>query len=46
MIVFGVVVISLQAIGGSVIVFFWFLIPLFPVIGLLLAVIGWVPTWR
>lgn len=46
MIVFGVVVISLQVVGSAVIVFFWLFIPLFPVIGLLLAVIGWVPTWR
>ena len=45
MILLGLVVISLQAIVGMVIMFFWIIIPLFPVIGLLLAVIGWVPSW-
>ncbi|MBC7868828.1 hypothetical protein H7X69_01450 [Candidatus Saccharibacteria bacterium] len=45
MILFGVVAIGLQVISGAVFVFFWILIPLFPVIGLLLVVIGWVPQW-
>ena len=45
MILLGLVVISLQAIVGMVIMFFWIIISLFPVIGLLLAVTGWVPTW-
>ncbi len=45
MIVFGVVAIGLQVIGGTIVVFFWMLIPLFPVIGLLMTVIGWVPQW-
>ncbi len=45
MMIFGVVVISLQAVCGVVILLFWAIIPLLPVIGLLAAVIGWVPEW-
>lgn len=46
LILFGIIVIGLQAISGSVVLLFWAIIPLFPVIGLLATVIGWVPTWR
>ena len=45
MILFGLIVITCQAIGGGVVLVFWAIIPLFPVIGLLAAVIGWVPAW-
>jgi len=45
MIVFGVIVICLQAVSGVVILFFWLIIPTFPVVGLLATVIGWVPVW-
>lgn len=46
MILFGVVALSFQVICGVIVLLFWAIIPLFPVIGLLLTVIGWVPTWR
>lgn len=45
MIMFGLVVIFLQSISGVIIMLFWIFIPLFPVIGLLATVIGWVPSW-
>jgi hypothetical protein len=45
MIVFGLFVIILQSISGLVVVLFWLIIPLFPVVGLLVTVIGWVPSW-
>lgn len=45
MIIFGLVVICLQAVFGGLVLATWALIPLFPIIGLLLTVIGWVPTW-
>lgn len=45
MIIFGLVVIVLQSIIGVIVLIFWLVIPLFPVIGLLVMVIGWVPIW-
>jgi hypothetical protein len=46
MIIFGIVVIVLQSVFGVVILLFWLLIPYFPIIGLEMKVIGWVPVWR
>lgn len=46
MIIFGLLVILLQAIFGAIVLVFWLFVPLFPVIGLVMAVIGWVPLWR
>lgn len=46
MIVFGLVVMVLQLMLGAVVLSVWVLIPLFPVFGLLLFVIGWVPLWQ
>ncbi len=46
MIVVGTVVICLQATFGGIVLVFWALIPLFPAIGLVAMVIGWVPTWQ
>ena len=45
MVLFGLVTICLQAIFGGVELVFWAVIPAFPVIGLIMMVIGWVPTW-
>jgi hypothetical protein len=45
MIFFGIVTICLQAIFGGIELVFWAVIPAFPVIGLIMTVIGWVPTW-
>ena len=44
-IVFGLIVIATQAVIELVIVVFWLFVPLFPIIGLLLFAIGWVPAW-
>lgn len=45
MIIFGLVVMVLQIIFGGIVLAVWVFVPLFPVIGLLMMVIGWVPTW-
>jgi hypothetical protein len=45
MIIFGLVVIILQGVFGLVILIFWAVIPVFPVLGLVMMVIGWVPSW-
>ncbi len=41
----GVVTILFQAIYVLVIVVLWWLLPLFPIAGLVLFAIGWVPAW-
>lgn len=46
MIIMGLIAIALQAISGIIVLAFWTIIPMFPVIGLLMAVIGWVPAWN
>jgi len=43
--IFGIVVISLQAVIGVAILIFWMIIPIFPVIGLIIFATGWVPQW-
>lgn len=45
MIIFGLVVMLLQGIFGLVVLAFWAIIPVFPVLGLVMVVIGWVPSW-
>lgn len=45
MIFFGLVAMLLQAIFGVVVLLFWLVIPLFPVIGFVGFAIGWVPQW-
>lgn len=44
-ILFGLVVITLQAIYELVIMVFWWFLPAFPVVGFIALAIGWVPTW-
>lgn len=46
MIIVGLLSLAFQAIIGGLLLIFWALVPTLPVIGLLLLVIGWVPTWR
>lgn len=46
MIIFGLIVICLQAIFGGLVLAFWVIIPAFPIIGLLMSVIGWTPSWQ
>jgi len=43
--IFGIVVISLQAVIGVAFLIFWMIIPIFPVIGLIIFATGWVPQW-
>lgn len=45
LIVFGIVTIVLVAIIGVVLVVLWACVPLMPLIGAVLAIIGWVPSW-
>ncbi|MDB5167181.1 MAG: hypothetical protein JWN26_326 [Candidatus Saccharibacteria bacterium] len=45
MIIFGLVVILLQAIFGGIVLAVWLFVPIFPIMGLLMMVIGWVPSW-
>lgn len=42
----GIIFMFFQVVFGGVVLVGWGLVPLFPVIGLILAVIGWVPSWR
>lgn len=44
-IVFGLVVIILQAAYELMIVIAWWFLPLLPVVGFILLAIGWVPKW-
>lgn len=46
MILLGIVVMILVAVWGIVLVIGWAIIPLFPIIGLVMVAIGWVPSWR
>jgi hypothetical protein len=41
----GVIILIVQSIFEVVILIIWLLLPAFPVIGLLLFVVGWVPKW-
>ena len=45
MVISGLLVIALQAIFGGITLIMWLFVPLFPVIGLVMMVIGWVPSW-
>jgi len=44
-ILFGIIAMIIQAVFGVVVLIFWLVIPLFPVVGLILMVIGRVPQW-
>jgi hypothetical protein len=43
MIVFGLIAMLLQIVFGFIVLIFWLIIPLLPIIGLIMWVIGWVP---
>lgn len=45
-ILFGLVIIALQAVYELVIMIAWWFLPLLPIIGFILLAVGWVPTWR
>jgi hypothetical protein len=44
-ILFGLIVITLQAIYETVIMISWWFLPLLPVAGFIMLAIGWVPAW-
>lgn len=44
-ILFGLLVIVLQAVYEVLIIVFWWLLPLLPIAGFILLAIGWVPVW-
>ena len=45
MILFGLVAILLQVLFGGLVLAAWAIVPLFPIAGLIMTVIGWVPSW-
>jgi hypothetical protein len=45
MIIFGLVALVFQVVGGAIVLLFWPLIPIFPVIGLIIFATGWAPIW-
>ncbi len=44
-ILFGLVVLLVELVYELVILIFWLLLPAFPVIGLIIMAVGWVPKW-
>ncbi len=46
LIISGMIVIILQVIFSAIVVIFWLILPLIPVVGLIMYVIGWVPAWK
>lgn len=46
MILLGIVVIISISIWGGVVLVMWAVVPVLPIIGLILTVIGWVPSWQ
>lgn len=45
-ILFGLIVILLQAIYEVVIMIAWWFLPILPIAGAIMMAIGWVPTWK
>lgn len=45
-IIFGLIVIALQAVYELIIMTVWWFLPLLPIAGFILLAIGWVPSWR
>lgn len=44
--VFGLIVIVLQAVVSLVLIIFWGLVPIIPIAGLILMASGWTPAWQ
>lgn len=42
----GIIWLAVQCLVGGVAMIFWALMPLMPLIGFILMLSGWVPTWR
>ena len=41
----GLIIVTIQSVIGVIVLLFWFLLPLFPIIGFILFAIGWAPRW-
>ena len=46
MVLLGTVTILLVSVWGTVVLVVWAIVPIFPVIGLIMTVVGWVPIWQ
>ena len=46
LIISGVVWLGLQAVFGGLVIALWALVPLLPLVGFVVMLAGWVPTWR
>ena len=46
LIISGVVWLGLQAAFGGLVIALWALVPLLPLVGFVVMLAGWVPTWR
>lgn len=46
MIIIGVVWIAIVTSIGSITLVFWLIVPALPVVGIIMTIIGWVPSWR
>ncbi len=44
-IIIGVVVLIVQVLYETIILIVWLFLPLFPIVGLIMMAIGWVPKW-
>ena len=44
--IFGMTVIVVQVLAGAMMAILWLVVPLLPVLGLIMYVIGWTPTWQ
>lgn len=45
MVIFGLVALAVQTIISGIILIIWLVLPLVPIAGLIIWVIGWVPQW-
>lgn len=45
-IIFGLIVIMLQAVYELVVMIAWWFLPLLPIAGFILLAVGWVPSWK
>lgn len=46
MILIGTLTILLISLWGAIVLALWAVVPIFPIIGLIMTVIGWVPSWQ
>ena len=46
MIFFGLIVLTIQFIFGLLVIIFWLIMPILPVAGMVMLIIGWIPKWQ